>query len=163
LPSLVNLEILELEGTYLGQAIRAFAAAPAYKSLRRLILGGASADFEVDGEEGQRPMDSWLLPLLDKCPNVEELSIPAGGVDANTFGDELSTRLRNVRSLRLQSTNVTGVTLRPIVERLPRLEFIDLRWCENLSGDAVQWARSKGVRVIVGQHLTNKERKVRYE
>ena len=41
--------------------------------------------------------------------------------------------------------SITGIGIKALVNSLPRLERIDLAHCENISPDAITWARGTGV------------------
>ena len=55
-------------------------------------------------------------------------------------------RLEGLRELDLSETDVTGVTVRGVVE-MGRVRRLRLRGCRGVGGDAVVWARGRGVRV----------------
>lgn len=54
---------------------------------------------------------------------------------------------KRLRKLDLSRTQVSGVGVRVVVEGLPDLHSLNLNGCVQVSGDAVDWARSKGLSV----------------
>ena len=67
-------------------------------------------------------------------------------------GDELAIAIAEncpvLRRLSLANTKVSGVGVKAVVTALEgKLEYLNLDGCKNTAYDAVEWARSKGVRV----------------
>lgn len=78
---------------------------------------------------------------------VEELKLNNCPVD-----DELAIAIAEncpvLKRLSLANTKVSGVGVKAVVTALEaKLEYLNLDGCRNLAHDAVEWARSKGVRV----------------
>lgn len=72
--------------------------------------------------------------------------------------------LKHLRSLSLSHPDITGVEVKTIVTHLTKLEYLRLDWCFRVSPDAIDWARSQGIRVDcnVSSENSGKARKVRY-
>ena len=84
--------------------------------------------------------EGWLA-------KVEELKFNNCLVD-----DELAIAIAEgcpvLRRLSLANTKVSGVGVKAVVTALEgKLEYLNLDGCKNTAYDAVEWARSKGVRV----------------
>ena len=79
---------------------------------------------------------------------VEELNLN----NCSNVDDELATLIAEnctaLKRLSLANTGVSGVGVKAIVTALEgKLEYLNLDGCIHTSYDAVEWARSKGVRV----------------
>lgn len=122
--------------------------------MRRVVLADIDL-IQTRDDEAPRLLEAW--------GNVEELSFESFFSD-NT-GTLLPDKLPKLRWLSLPNTrDITGVTVRALLDNLPpgQLEFIDLTGCRHVSPDAVEWARSKGVRVKCSSGDSCTGRKIRW-
>ena len=63
----------------------------------------------------------------------------------------IANNLPRLRILSLEGSLITGVGVKALVLKPgDKLEMLDVRKCDHLSHDAVEWARSKGVHVLSG-------------
>ena len=78
---------------------------------------------------------------------VEELKLNNCNVD-DRVAIAIAENCPVLRRLSLANTQITGVGVKAIVTALEgKLEYLNLDGCKHTSYDAVEWARSKGVRV----------------
>ncbi len=81
---------------------------------------------------------------------VEELKLNYCDVD-DEVAVAIAENLPILKRLSLANTGVSGVGVKAIVTALEgKLEYLNLDGCKNTAYDAVEWARSKGVRVAFG-------------
>ncbi|KAL8957224.1 MAG: hypothetical protein Q9193_005447 [Seirophora villosa] len=80
--------------------------------------------------------------------------------------ESLAPRARQLRSIRLVSTRITGISVKALVARSDcQLLHLDVRDCPNISKDAIDLARKKvGLKVSSSDVMPNhRAKKVRYE
>ena len=78
---------------------------------------------------------------------VEELKLNYCNVD-DEVAIAIAENLPVLKRLSLANTQVSGVGVKAIVTALEgQLDYLNLDGCKNTAYDAVEWARSKGVRV----------------
>ena len=88
-----------------------------------------------------------LLAEQGYLEKVEELKLNNCNVD-DKVAIAIAEHCPVLRRLSLANTQITGVGVKAIVTALEgKLEYLNLDGCRNTSYDAVEWARSKGVRV----------------
>lgn len=125
--------------------------------LRRLVLDFADSEFLLP--------DLTEKGILARCPGIEELGLTHCALD-DKKGETLPILLHCLRRVDLSYTKVTGVTVRALVQKLPKgqLEWLNVSYCDMLSPDAVEWARAQGVSVkySMGERGGGKGRKIRY-
>lgn len=95
---------------------------------------------------------------------LEALSFPrCVGLDDEGADIIASAKLVKLRTVDLTAADVTGIGVKALVQGLS-LETLVLNDCRNVSPDAVEWARSKGVTVKYRMNSGNTKggRKVRY-
>ncbi|KAL9047364.1 MAG: hypothetical protein Q9206_006825 [Seirophora lacunosa] len=124
--------------------------------LRRLSLPHAvwleEADLDILVRSGM------LDPILD-------LDLSGTKVTDEVI-ESLAPRARQLRSIRLGSTRITGISVKALVARSDcQLLHLDIRHCPNISKDAVDLARKKeGLKVSSSDVMPNhRAKKVRYE
>ena len=101
---------------------------------------------DISATPYEQSLYKWLAEggYLEK---VEELKLNNCPVD-----DELAIAIAEncpvLRRLSLANTKVSGVGVKAVVTALEgKLEYLNLDGCKSTAYDAVEWARSKGVRV----------------
>ncbi|KAI4086303.1 MAG: hypothetical protein LQ344_007650 [Seirophora lacunosa] len=129
---------------------------PKTGDLRRLSLPHAvwleEADLDILVRSGM------LDPILD-------LDLSGTKVTDEVI-ESLAPRARQLRSIRLGSTRITGISVKALVARSDcQLLHLDIRHCPNISKDAVDLARKKeGLKVSSSDVMPNhRAKKVRYE
>ncbi|KAL9008868.1 MAG: hypothetical protein Q9173_006051 [Seirophora scorigena] len=129
---------------------------PNNRDLRRLSLPHAvwleEADLDILVSSGM------LDPILD-------LDLSGTKVTDEVI-ELLAPRARQLRSIRLGSTRITGISVKALVARSDcQLLHLDIRSCPNISKDAIDLARKKvGLKVFSSNVMSNhRTKKVRYE
>ena len=101
------------------------------------------------------PCEGWLIELVHHVQLGSFINVETLILDYCTFKDEIPVLLAKhttaLKFLSLASTQISGVGLRPLLTGIdgtltPRLEFLCLDNCTGCSLDAVEWARSLGVK-----------------
>lgn len=124
--------------------------------LRRLSLPHAiwleEADLDILVRSG----------ILD---SVIELDL-SGDKVTDAFIELLAPKARQLRSIKLGSTSITGISVKALVARPDcQLCHLDIRHCRNISIDAIDLARAKVGLKVLSSDVTprNNGRKIRYE
>lgn len=105
-----------------------------------------------------------LLQIFRYGPNIKEL-----GLKKTFMSDDIATQIPSLapklERVSLAESYITGVSVKALVLGLPNLKFLDITNCDRIGYDAVEWARSRGIKVVFPQqhNKQNKARKVRYE
>ncbi|QIX00453.1 hypothetical protein AMS68_005970 [Peltaster fructicola] len=105
-------------------------------TLRPMVLPDALQEFD----------DFCAHPALK---DLEHIGLPhaIGSIVMDDYIDVIVKKFPSLTSLDMTSTDVTGVGVQSAL-RSPRLKELTLDDCPKLGLDAVQWARSKGVRIV---------------
>lgn len=88
--------------------------------------------------------------------------------ESDRFSDDLviaiASNFKDLQTLDLSSTRITGVGVRALVEGLKDLKTINVSGCQSLGSDAVAWARLRGVQVVYSMDakVVSDGRRVRY-
>jgi hypothetical protein len=61
---------------------------------------------------------------------------------------EVLSTLKNLLTLNLTGTAITGVSIKMLVKHLPRLETLTVSDCSHISLDAIDWGRKQGVNIV---------------
>jgi len=121
-------------------------------NIRRLCLGPPAPSFEA-------------IDDLITHPRVQDLEVLVlRGVDfyIDHMIELVAARLKKLRTVDLSGTDVDGWGVRKLVEQ-GGVRHLILNDCRRLGADAVDWARSQGVRVDARtRESTNGGRKVRH-
>ncbi|KAF2100976.1 hypothetical protein NA57DRAFT_55047 [Rhizodiscina lignyota] len=155
------LETLEASGAAAGTTHKLLASAPLGSTtppLRRLVLNYIDCPLP-------HGIAITLKDILKQCPNIEEL-----GLESSELTDEIAETIPDIlprlRRIGLAWTQITGVTIKALVQKLPKgqLEFLDVSYCQSLSPDAVDWAKAQGVRVkySMAEGFSGNGRRVQY-
>jgi hypothetical protein len=86
-----------------------------------------------------------------RLSELENLVLKGGGVDDNILESLIPKRdfPTSLQQVAFDSTKITGVTVKLLVESQRDLNTIWLVSCEGVGNDAVEWARGKGVEIQV--------------
>jgi hypothetical protein len=94
--------------------------------------------------------ESLTHPRLSE---IENLVLKGGGVDDGVLEsvmlDQRKTFTSNLRQIAFDTTKISGLTVKLLIEKQEHLQAIWLVNCENVGEDTVEWAREKGVDVQV--------------
>lgn len=143
---LPNIESLTLYTGFLYKAIGLPSLlGPSKGKLKKLHL---TAKFFGEPAYGpgifQRLIDDGLLS------ETTVLSAINTGLNDEVVG-LIANNLPKLRILSLEGSSITGVGVKVLVLKPgDKLEMLDVRKCDRLSHDAIEWARSKGVQVLSG-------------
>lgn len=112
--------------------------------------------------------DSNDMELLISHPRLKALEslyfARSSGIDDDSAAMIALAKLDKLRSIDLAATDLTGIGVKVLVSSL-NLDTMILSDCRNVSSDAVDWARSKGVAVkyrMSSNTHTASGRRVRY-
>ena len=136
LPALLLLETLDCSATGLtGQFIKALTSPSITEgNLKRLCVGDRLVEWRGGPVEDEYPASN----------SVEELSLASLLIWEERM-IEVVKLYPNLRRLDVSGTKVTGVAVRCFVEM--GITWLKLDECSEVSTDAVEWARGKGVEV----------------
>lgn len=96
------------------------------------------------------PPDTVGLSLLLSSPrlsNLEHLTLSGSHEIVDDIAEIAASTFSLLETLDLTSTAVTGYGLKKIVEGCSSLKYVRLDQCTKCSPDAVEWARSRGIKV----------------
>lgn len=110
--------------------VEMLAEAPASKGLRELILANMYG-----------LADSHVCTLLKNMPELRVLHVPYTGITGCTIKTIAEARLAS-------SKEAEGENPDSFQKRIPNIEQVDIRGCENLSSDAVDYGRARGIKII---------------
>lgn len=101
-------------------------------------------------------LSSFRLSVLENLTLRDSTSID------DTIAELIALNLPELKTLDLGSTAITGYGVKKIVESCEKLQQLRLNGCQRCSIDAVEWARSKGLKVDFAMDTDTKGKKVRY-
>ncbi|KAL9017748.1 MAG: hypothetical protein Q9185_004905 [Variospora sp. 1 TL-2023] len=183
--SLPCVRVLELEGAYPMTSLSSTGDPEPHSRASSLVeLSVPNAPFRIDGllqllgpnngdlRRLSLPHAIWLeeadLDILVRSgmlDSVIELDL-SGNKVTDAFIELLSPKARQLRSIKLGSTSITGISVKALVARPDcQLRHLDIRHCRNISIDAINLARAKvGLKVLSGDVTPrNNGGKIRYE
>ncbi|KAL1925786.1 uncharacterized protein VTP21DRAFT_669 [Calcarisporiella thermophila] len=103
------------------------------------------SDMEMSAEE--------LITLVDECPRLERLTLPSiERIPVDCALRSLS-KLKNIRSLRLDLTPFTPSDVMNLISLLPNLRDLHLSETENLSLDYPGWGQRPRPLVRIGEMI----------
>ncbi|KAL8989395.1 MAG: hypothetical protein Q9177_001708 [Variospora cf. flavescens] len=183
--SLPCVRVLELEGAYAMTSQSSTGDPEPHSRASSLVeLSAPNASFRIDellqllGRNNgdlrrlSLPHAIWLeeadLDILVRSgilDSVIELDL-SGDQVTDAFIELLAPKARQLRSIKIGSTSITGISVKALVARPDcQLHHLDIRHCLNISIDAIDLARAKvGLKVLSSDVTPRKNgRKIRYE
>lgn len=93
--------------------------------------------------------EDQLFSLLSssRLSDLQTLYLTGNYAINDTVAEIIASSFTELRTLDLSATSVTGYGVKKIVESCRKLKVLLLRSCMSCSSDAVEWARSKGLKV----------------
>ncbi|KAF1347605.1 hypothetical protein BDV97DRAFT_370517 [Delphinella strobiligena] len=90
-----------------------------------------------------------LFSLLSspRLSDLQTLHLTGNYAINDTVAEIIASTFTDLRTLDLSATSVTGYGVKKIVESCRKLKVLLIRGCMSCSNDAVEWARSKGLKV----------------
>lgn len=119
-------------------------------------------------QQGWRDVDITLdsILALPRLERVQDIGLRRAKSVNDNVADVLATRFKHLRHVDLSQTAVTGYGVKQLVQKLKAtLQELVLNDCSDVSPDAIEWARSQGVKVSCFSYnsLTHGTgRKIRY-
>lgn len=128
----------DCEGTDITNQFITKITQPSIKlgNLRVLLIGRRLSE--------QLPHNTTVDRIYPTSTTVEELSL-ASLQESDDYIMNAVKLYSNVRKLDVSHTRITGVAVKEFVKQ--GIEKLILSECENVSGDAVDWARGQGVEI----------------
>ncbi|KAE9988288.1 hypothetical protein EG328_011661 [Venturia inaequalis] len=116
----------------------------------------------IYGPEAQKPHhlisedENKLIQLLhnDRLSGLKDLALinlfDKDCCVTDTFVDNLGllSTIKNIETLNLTGSMITGASFRTLIREFPRLGTLVVSDCSSVSPDAIEWVRSKGVTVV---------------
>lgn len=87
------------------------------------------------------------LPTFEPFPSVTSLSVARFDCSEEILLKVIVGNFPNVEILNLEATKITGYGIKKCVETMPSLTYVNVRQCEELGRDAVDYMRKKGIEV----------------
>lgn len=88
-----------------------------------------------------------MLICSSRLSTLQHLLLKGTRFVNDNLAELIALNMTNLSTLDLSASSVTGYGVKKIVEACSKLEVLVLNECELCSGDAIEWARGKGVRV----------------
>jgi F-box/TPR repeat protein Pof3 len=85
--------------------------------------------------------DSHVRTILNSMPELKVLRVPYTDVTGCSIKAIVEARLASLKE-------VEGGNPDSSQKRMPNIELVDIRFCENLSSDAVVYGRTRGIEII---------------
>ncbi|KAN0081983.1 hypothetical protein V8E54_003281 [Elaphomyces granulatus] len=85
--------------------------------------------------------DSHVRTILNSMPELKVLRVPYTDVTGCSIKAIVESRLASLKE-------VEGGNPDSSQKRMPNIELVDIRFCENLSSDAVVYGRARGIEII---------------
>jgi len=117
-------------GDFTDIVVETLTETPAFNGLRELTLANmyGLADYHV-------------CTLLNNLPELKVLRIPYTGITGCTIKAIAEARLASFKE-------ADGGDPDSFQKRMPNIEQVDIRGCEDLSSDAVDYGRARGIEII---------------
>lgn len=96
-------------------------------------------------EEQSQYINAKVVLGSERMKNLQHLSLLYQGHMDNVIVPIITKHLLQLESVDFRHSNITGYGVKQLVLNLPKLKSMRLDSCDNLSYDAVEWARSRGI------------------
>ena len=116
--------------------------------LHKLLLSGHGKLLGLDASNRHFPAgDVECLVREGYFDAINDLMLGQSGVN-DAIAELLSERCKSLATLEIPHTQITGVGVKALVNGLrPSLKYLGLDYCNQVSPDAVHWARKQGLQV----------------
>ena len=114
--------------------------------------------YEVTGQKITELINNGSLKEL------VELGLQSTDVDTETVR-LLANSLNNLKRLDLSCTKISGLAVAGLVDKSlkMKLEFLGVRYCENVSYESVEFVKQRGIKVDYARHQKEKgAKRIRY-
>ncbi|GAB7344317.1 hypothetical protein MBLNU457_2182t1 [Dothideomycetes sp. NU457] len=98
---------------------------------------------------------------FDRLEDVVDLALPTASYVDDSWAPWIVAHGLRLQKLNLEGSDITGYGLKKII-KATQLRSVNVKRCERLGVDAVDWARAKGVQITYSREETGRGRKVRY-